>query len=665
MMPSDGLVTIAGSGSTGRKPGRSSRVKQSCRLLNSVFLASDRSRSENSRQQAIEASRTKGFSILLNQPMKRVSAARGMRLVRRKFRSSCWVKRAIRPLIVINLSAGLASASGMDSSLPILSLSAAAVAGAAAVFPKLQARLALSRAKHRSLTGHSKMSKMVARMLPHYEFDIGDFFRSDGAPNEVAMQRQDGFFRLARLYEQRYANGRQMTAEAAGYISDLQFTENYRVPFQYSRLVRENLGTGAFMQSSAGVTVTDVDGNTFYDLTGSYGVNIFGNDFYKECIEGSEKRARALGPVLGPYHPVILENVQRLCQISGLDEVSFHMSGTEAVMQAVRLARYHTKRTHLVRFAGAYHGWWGDVQPGVGNPVTAHETYTLAEMSEKTLHVLRTRRDIACVLVNPLQALHPNSNAPGDSALVDSSRGGNFDRAAYTEWLKQLREVCTERGIVLIFDEVFVGFRLAPGGAQEYFGVRADMVTYGKSLAGGLPVGVVCGAKDLMRRFRDDRPVDICFARGTFNSHPYVMTAMDEFLGRLASPNFNSVYKGLDETWDARAKILNDRLIAQDLPVRVSNLSSIWSVQYTEPSRYNWMLQYYLRAEGLALSWVGTGRLIFSLNYTDDDFTAVADRFVAATEKMKRDGWWWHDAALTNKNIKRQILKEMFTRKRR
>jgi glutamate-1-semialdehyde 2,1-aminomutase len=268
------------------------------------------------------------------------------------------------------------------------------------------------------------------------------------------------------------------------------------------------------------------------------------------------------------------------------------------------------------------------------------------------------------VLVNPLQALHPNANAPGDSALVDSSRSSNLDRAAYTEWLKKLREVCTERGIVLIFDEVFVGFRLAAGGAQEYFGVRADMVTYGKSLAGGLPVGVVCGRKDLMRRFRDDRPADVCFARGTFNSHPYVMTAMDEFLGRLASPNFNSVYIGLDETWNARARTLNDRLAAQDLPVRVSNLSSIWSVHYTVPSRYNWMLQYYLRAEGLALSWVGTGRLIFSLNYTDDDFAAVADRFVAATEKMKRDGWWWHDAALTNKNIKRQILKEMFTRKR-
>src|SRR6266849_5358205 len=552
----------------------------------------------------------------------------------------------------------------MDSPLPILSLAGAAVVGTAAIFPKLRARLALSRAKHRSLTGHAKMSRLVARLIPFYEFDIGEFFRSDGAAAAVATRRQDGFFRLAGLYQQRFAKGRQMTLQAATRISDLQFTEAYRVPFQYSRLVRDHLGTGAFMQSSAGVTVTDVDGNTFYDLTGSYGVNIFGNDFYKECIARAEARAHALGPVLGPYHPVIVDNVKRLCAISGLDEVSFHMSGTEAVMQAVRLARYHTRRSHLVRFAGAYHGWWGDVQPGVGNPISPHETYTLADMSERTLRVLRTRRDIACVLVNPLQGLHPNGNAPADSALVDSSRSANFAREAYGAWLKALREVCTQRGIVLIFDEIFIGFRLAPGGAQEYFGIQADMVTYGKSLAGGLPVGAVCGRKDLMRRFREDRPVDVCFARGTFNSHPYVMTAMDEFLNRLDDPLFRSIYDGLDDTWNERARRLNDMLSERDLPVRVCNLSSIWMVHYTEPSRYNWMFQYYLRLEQLALSWVGTGRLIFSLNYTDADFAEVAKRFVSAAEKMKQDGWWWRDASLTNKSIRRQILKEMFTRRR-
>jgi glutamate-1-semialdehyde 2,1-aminomutase len=335
------------------------------------------------------------------------------------------------------------------------------------------------------------------------------------------------------------------------------------------------------------------------------------------------------------------------------------MSGTEAVMQAVRLARYHTKRTHLVRLCGAYHGWWGDVQPGIGNPIPADYTYTLGDMSEKTLQVLRTRNNIACVLVNPLQSLHPNANAPGDSSLMDGSRRAHFDRAAYSEWLRKLRQVCRERGIVLIFDEVFVGFRIARGGAQDYFGVKADMVTYGKTLGGGLPVGVVCGRADLMRRFREDHPADICFARGTFNSHPYVMGAMNEFLTRLDGPELAGVYDGLDETWNARAAALNARLQAAELPVQVANLSSIWTVLYTRPSRYNWMLQYYLRAHGLALSWVGSGRLIFSLNYTEADFETVSDRFIAAATEMERDGWWWTDPSTTNKSVRRALLREI------
>jgi glutamate-1-semialdehyde 2,1-aminomutase len=325
----------------------------------------------------------------------------------------------------------------------------------------------------------------------------------------------------------------------------------------------------------------------------------------------------------------------------------------------VQLARYHTGRSHLVRFCGAYHGWWGDVQPGIGNPLPARETYTLQELSEHTLQVLRTRSDIACVLVNPLQALHPNAAAPADSSLVDSSRRACFDKQSYGEWLKALRAVCTERKIVLIFDEVFVGFRIARGGAQEYFGVRADLVTYGKTLGGGLPIGVVCGRKDLMKRFRDNNPADICFARGTFNSHPYVMAAMRQFLRHLDEPRVHALFNCLDQVWDERAQRLNRRLREEGLPVQVANLLSIWTVLYTQPSRYNWMLQYYLRAEGLALSWIGTGRLIFSLNYTEADFDAVADRFVAAARSMQRDGWWWHNPALTNKSIRRRIVNEM------
>ncbi len=503
------------------------------------------------------------------------------------------------------------------------------------------------------------MARRFACWVPFYEYDDSRFFSVDSAPADVAAARRAGFMRLADLYAARFAKSAAETAELAGSVSDLDFTSRYRVPFQFSGYVREHIKSGTFLQSSSGVTVSDLDGNRFYDVTGSYGVNVFGYDFYKECIERGSQRVRDLGPVLGAYHPVVAHNVRRLLEISGLDEVSFHMSGTEAVMQAVRLARYHTGRTHLVRFCGAYHGWWGDVQPGVGNPLAARETYTLKDMDPAALKVLRTRRDIACVLINPLQALHPNVSAPGDSTLIDSGRKAHFDREAYAAWLSDLRAVCSERGIVLIFDEIFVGFRIAPGGAQEYFGVRADMVTYGKTVAGGLPVGVLCGKHEFMRRFRADRPADICFARGTFNSHPYVMGAMYEFFAKFDSDGVKALYRDLDSVWNRRVQALNDRMTSAGLPVRVANLSTIWVMYYTQPSGYNWMFQYYLRAAGLALSWVGTGRLIFSLNYTEADFAAVADRIVSAAGEMQRDGWWWCEPALTNKAIRRRVLKEM------
>ena len=541
---------------------------------------------------------------------------------------------------------------------PLLALGALAW-----VFPKAKQRLELSRAKHRSLAGHSRIAKRIAGLLPGYNYDETVFFNSDGASSAVVERRRDGFFKLAALYAARFPQSVAMTASAREIISDMQFTGRYRVPYQYSDFLSRHIKSGSFVKASQGVTVTDLDDNVFYDLTGSYGVNLLGYDFYKASIEAGQQTVKELGPVLGAYHPCVLENVQRLKTISGLDEVSFHMSGTEAVMQAVRLARYHTKRSHLVRFSGSYHGWWEDVQPGPGNPLPPRETHTLKDMDERSLHVLRTRKDIACVLVNPLQALHPNSPAPGDSSLVDSSRKVAYDRAAYTAWLKQLREVCTERGIVLIFDEVFLGFRLAPGGAQAYFGVQADMVTYGKTLGGGLPVGVVCGRSALMKRFREERPGDICFARGTFNAHPYVMGAMKAFLDAQQTPEIARLYEGIDERWDGRADLLNNMLAKQDLPVRVANMSTVWTVLYTRPSRYNWMLQFYLRAHGLALSWVGSGRLIFSLNYGDVEFAEVAKRFTQAAQDMQ-DAGWWNGPEQSNQSIRKGIFKEMLRQPR-
>ena len=182
------------------------------------------------------------------------------------------------------------------------------------ILAKVKRRLELSLAKHPSLTGHARMARRIAALIPFYEYDETRFFSADEAPQDVAARRRAGFERLAKLYAERFPKTRLATAKARDGISDLRFTGAYRVPFQFSRRVRESLAAGSFVQASAGVTLTDLDGNRFYDLTGSYGVNVLGYDFYKECMERGLARTQELGPVLGSLHPLVASNVARLQQ---------------------------------------------------------------------------------------------------------------------------------------------------------------------------------------------------------------------------------------------------------------------------------------------------------------------------------------------------------------
>ena len=170
--------------------------------------------------------------------------------------------------------------------------------------------------------------------------------------------------------------------------------------------------------------------------------------------------------------------------------------------------------------------------------------------------------------------------------------------------------------------------------------MRADMVVYGKTVAGGMPIGVVCGKKALMQRFDPERPMRMAYVVGTFSAHPVVMGAMNEFLRWAVEPSTARLYDEMNERCGQWVRSTNRRLAEASLPIRVANLETVWTLLFTEPSRYNWLLQYYLRAEGVTLSWVGTGRCLGNMEFTEKDYDALQEKLVDAAQKMKDDGWW-------------------------
>jgi glutamate-1-semialdehyde 2,1-aminomutase len=519
-------------------------------------------------------------------------------------------------------------------------LAAVAVALVVALLAARRAVGALSTLRAQALV--PSLSRRLARWVRPRAYSDEEFFRADGAPEAWVVRRKEGIERLAAALREQGPRSRAWGDTIREGFSDLRFADANRVPAPFARVMRERFNLCAVATASDGPRLQDLDGRWTLDVSGSYGVNVAGVSRYKEWMSRGLERVRDLGPVLGPLHPVVAENIAWLRSISKLDEVSFHMSGTEAVMAAVRLARFNTRRTLVVCFSGAYHGWWDGVQPGLGSERKLDDCLTLKDLSPASLEVIRRRAgEIAGVLVNPVQSFHPNAPPPNDAVLLTSGVRKTDDASSgYAGWLRRLRAVCTESGVPLIFDEVYTGFRLAPGGAQEYFGVQADLVVYGKTVAGGMPIGVVCGTRALMRRFDAERPMRLAYVIGTFSAHPVVMGAMNEFLRWLVEPTTRHLYEEMNERCARWAAETNARLARAALPLRVVHLATIWTVLFTEPGRYHWLLQYYLRSEGLTLSWVGTGRCLGNMDFTDKDYDELRTKLLAAGHAMKADGWW-------------------------
>ncbi|MFZ0680255.1 aminotransferase class III-fold pyridoxal phosphate-dependent enzyme [Candidatus Binatus sp.] len=254
-------------------------------------------------------------------------------------------------------------------------------------------------------SGSRRLSGWV-KPLDYLESDV---WAADGAGERFVARRKEAINRLAAHFQDHCAKSIAWGNNIRDSFSDLRFTDTNRVPFPFMRTMREKFSLCSVVTESKRPRLRDLDGNWSLDVSGSYGLNLAGFDHYKEWMKGGLEKVKDLGAVLGPLRPIVADNTSILKSISKLDEVSFHMSGTEAVMAAVRLARFNTRRKLIVCFSGAYHGWWDGVQPGLGSERTIADCLTLKDMRHASLDLIRHRaHDIAGVLINPVQSFHPH-----------------------------------------------------------------------------------------------------------------------------------------------------------------------------------------------------------------------------------------------------------------
>ena len=327
-----------------------------------------------------------------------------------------------------------------------------------------------------------------------------------------------------------------------------------------------------FVRRAEGCMVTDVDGNSYIDFVGSWGPMILGHA-HPDVLEAIKESA-PLGTSFGAPTPLEVELAELVCDsVPSLEKVRFVNSGTEATMSAIRLARGATGRNMVVKFDGCYHGHADSFlikagsgvitlgipgSPGVPEDIvknTLSIPYNNSEELEKTLRA--KAKDIACVIVEPVA---------GNMGVV----------VPEMEFLQTLRSVTEELGIILIFDEVITGFRLALGGAQERFGITPDLTCLGKIIGGGLPVGAYGGKQELMDQIAPDGPV---YQAGTLSGNPLAMAAGLAMLKVVRQPDF---YNALEEKSDWFAGEYARIAESAAVPTEINRIGSMMTCFFTE-----------------------------------------------------------------------------------
>lgn len=332
-------------------------------------------------------------------------------------------------------------------------------------------------------------------------------------------------------------------------------------------------GDPLFIVKGEGARIVDADGRSYIDFVGSWGPLILGHAHPE--IVAAVNAAAAGGTSFGAPTEIEVKMAQLVSEmVPSVEMVRMVNSGTEATMSAIRLARGHTGRNKIVKFEGCWHGhadsfliqagssaltMGAPSSPGV-TPGTAADSITVPfndlEAVEKA--VVENRDEIAAVIVEPVA---------GNMGVIPPEPG----------FLQGLRDVTTEMGIVLIFDEVITGFRVSQGGAQELYGVTPDLTTLGKIIGGGLPVGAFGGRREIMS---DISPLGKMVSQaGTLSGNPLAMTAGYETLRRLQEPG---VYEALEAKAQALEMGILENLKALGLKYQTNRVGSIMTLFFTE-----------------------------------------------------------------------------------
>jgi glutamate-1-semialdehyde 2,1-aminomutase len=332
-------------------------------------------------------------------------------------------------------------------------------------------------------------------------------------------------------------------------------------------------GTPIFVKSAKGAYLYDEDGNKLIDYINSWGPMILGHA-YEPVVNAVIEKAR-LGTSFGMPTEIETEIAKlAVTMVPGIDKIRFVNSGTEACMSAIRLARGFTGKDKIIKFAGCYHGHSDSflIQAGSGAMTfgSPNSPGVTAGTAQDTLLAVYNDRNSVEALVN--------SNPGSIAAIIIEPVAGNMGCVPPQEgFLQFLRDICSANNILLIFDEVMTGFRLAKGGAQELFGIHADIVTFGKVIGGGLPVGAFAARSEIMDKLAPAGPV---YQAGTLSGNPLAMAAGLAMLQELNSDP--EIYNRLGQKTASLEEGIRNALSAHDIAFTINRLGSMISVHFDE-----------------------------------------------------------------------------------